>query len=171
MTQQQDQSELDDVDQGLYTQAQLTELMEQLIPFNAHLGVKVYHFTRGDVTLLLEPRSSFTGDPLRPALHGGLVATLADTAAGMAVFSLLRKPSTTSTINLKIDYLRPGKVDAPLYAKSKVIRKGSRVCFTQTSLYQRDSQQPIAISSATYSVVEEIDLPIKESLDEGSKEA
>ena len=138
----------------LYTEAEITELMERGIPFNEHLGVKADHFERGLITLKLDPKSEFVGDSLRPALHGGVIATLADTAAGMAVFSILQRNSTTSTIDLRVDYLRPGAVDRPLFATSKVIRQGRRVCVIHTTLYHEDIDQPIAMSSATYSIVE-----------------
>ena len=143
-----------------YEEKDLVGLMEQKIPFNAFLGVKVEFFSRGEIILSLPSRPEFTGDPLRPALHGGLLATLADTAAGMAVFSILPKTATTSTIDLRIDYLRPGNIDQQVYAKSSVVRHGSRVCVTQTTIYQDSYDQAVAISSATYSIVQHKTLPI-----------
>ena len=143
-----------------YQQEDLVDLMEQKIPFNAFLGIHVDFFSRGDIVLSLPIKPEFIGDPNRPALHGGLLATLADTAAGMAVFSVLPKTATTSTIDLRIDYLRPGNVDQTLYAKSTVVRHGSRVCVVQTTLYQESSEQAVAVSSATYSIVQHKNLPI-----------
>ncbi len=145
-------------DHASYSEAELIEIMEERLPFNKYLGVKVEHFSRGDTTIKLEPRKEFTGDPGRPALHGGVIATLADTSAGLAVFTILNKPSTTSTIDLRVDYLRPGNIDQCLYARSQVLRNGSRVCFTQTTLYQSSIDKPIAVSSATYSIVPHKDL-------------
>ena len=146
---------VDDLDSAdLYTEAQVVELMENALPFNVHLGIKAHHFERGCITLRLEPKPEFVGDPVRPALHGGLIATLADTAAGMAVFSIIKRSYTTSTIDLRVDYLRPGAVDQALFARSKVIRQGRRVCVIHTTLYQEDIETPIAMSSATYSIIE-----------------
>ena len=145
-----------------YSEADLIEIIEQGIPFNHYLGVKVEAFSQGDIILRLEPKNEFIGDPRRPALHGGLIATLADTAAGLAVFTILKKPSTTSTIDLRVDYLRPGNIDQTLFAHSKVLRKGSRVCFTQTTLYQSSIDLPIAVSAATYSIVPHKDLPSRQ---------
>ena len=138
----------------LYTEAQVVELMENALPFNVYLGIKAHQFERGCITLRLEPKPEFIGDPVRPALHGGLIATLADTAAGMAVFSIIKRSCTTSTIDLRVDYLRPGAVDQALFARSKVIRQGRRVCVIHTTLYHEDIETPIAMSSATYSIIE-----------------
>lgn len=145
-------------DQPRYSEEELSEIIENSIPFNRYLGVKVDLFTRGETVIRIEPKPEFTGDPKRPALHGGLIATLADTSAGFAVFSMLIKPSTTSTIDLRVDYLRPGNVDQVLFAHSKVLRYGSRVCFTQTTIHQGSIDSPVAVSSATYSVVPQKDL-------------
>lgn len=142
-----------------YSEAELIEIIEKGIPFNCYLGVQVESFSRGEIILRLAPKKEYTGDPSRPALHGGLIATLADTAAGLAVFTILKKPSTTSTIDLRVDYLRPGDIDQTLFAHSTVLRNGKRVCFTQTTLYQSSKDQPIAVSSATYSIVPHKDLP------------
>lgn len=136
-----------------YDKNDLIKLMEDLIPFNQYLGVKVDRFDRGEITLKLAAKPVFTGDPIRGALHGGIVATLADTAGGLAVFSVLIKPATTSTIDLRVDYLRPGRVDQTLFAHSKVMRSGSRVCVTQTTIYQESKELPIAISLAVYNIV------------------
>ena len=142
-----------------YSKADLVEIIENGIPFNHYLGVKVESYSKGDILLRLEPKREFVGDPSRPALHGGLIATLADTAAGLAVFTILKKPSTTSTVDLRVDYLRPGNIDQTLFAHSKVLRSGSRVCFTQTTLYQSSIDKPVAISVATYSIVPHKHLP------------
>ena len=140
-------------DENFYPKGDLITLMEKNIPFNQYLGVKVVHFERGDITLKLIPKPEFTGDPLRQALHGGVAATLADTAGGLAVFSTLSKSSSTSTIDLRVDYLRPGQTDQALYANAKVIRTGNRVCVTHIHLYQGSKDEPIAISTATYNIV------------------
>ena len=142
-----------------YSETDLIEIMEQGIPFNRHLGIQVEYFSQGEIIIKLEPKEEYVGDPGRPALHGGLIATLADTAAGLAVFTILKKPSTTSTIDLRVDYLRPGDIDKTIFAHSKVLRNGNRICFAQTTVYQSSVDQPIAVSAATYSIVPHKDLP------------
>src|SRR5678816_271703 len=70
----------------------LRQIMEELIPFNKHLGLRVLESRRSSVRLSLPFREEFIGDPMRRALHGGVLSTLADTAGGMAVWSEISDP-------------------------------------------------------------------------------
>ncbi|MEO6575732.1 MAG: hypothetical protein ABIP89_17910, partial [Polyangiaceae bacterium] len=67
----------------------LRELMEAWIPFNKYLGMKVIEIRKSFARLELPFREEFIGDPMRRALHGGVISTLADTAGGLAVWSEL----------------------------------------------------------------------------------
>ena len=105
----------------------LRQVAEELIPFNKFLGIRVVHVEPGKVTLGIPWRDELVGDPIKGALHGGVISALADTAGGMAVWSAVENPvSRVSTIDLRIDYLRPGKLE-PLHAEAVVVRVGGRV--------------------------------------------
>ena len=79
--------------------------------------------------------------PLRPELlnpggvaHGGLIATLTDVAAGMMALQAEGWRRNVVTQSCDIHYLRPG-IGALLYAESRVIRKGRRVCVVQVECF------------------------------------
>jgi uncharacterized protein (TIGR00369 family) len=115
----------------------LRQVAEEVIPFNKFLGVRVSHVERGRVTLELPWRDELVGDPVRPAMHGGVISMLADTAGGMAVWSAIDNPmSRVSTIDLRIDYLRPGRLE-PLSAEATVVRVGGRVGVADIRLFRR----------------------------------
>ena len=50
------------------------------------------------------------------SVHGGFAATLIDSATGCAVYSTLEPGDTWTTLNLRVDYIRP------LHAASGVVR-------------------------------------------------
>ena len=127
--------------------------MEQKIPFNAFLNMKVDSLGIGEAIIRIPSRPELTGDPFRPALHGGVISTLADTAGGLAVFTKLEAQHTASTVDLRVDYLRPGAVDEDLYARATVVRAGNRVAATHTVIYQDNEDKPIATANAVYNVV------------------
>ena len=131
----------------------LTEFMENEIPFNRLLGMKVDHMAAGEVILRIPSRPELIGDPFRPALHGGVTSALADTAGGLAVFTRIQRDQTTSTVDLRVDYLRPGETTMDLLAKSTVIRLGNRVAAAQTVVYQDDIENPVAVATGVYNVI------------------
>ncbi len=131
----------------------LVDFMERRIPFNVFLGMRVTHVSDGVAEMMIPARAELTGDPFRPALHGGVVSSLADTVGGLAVFTQLGQDRIASTLDLRIDYLRPGAVDQDLFACANVVRAGNRVAVTHTTIFQADRSKPIATANAVYNVV------------------
>ena len=140
---------------------QLKEFMEGQIPFNAFLGMQVTLMNDGEAEMMIPARPELTGAPFRPALHGGVLSTLADTVGGLAVFTRVGRTHIASTVDLRIDYLRPGQVDQNIFARATVLRAGNRVAATHTVVYQDDIDQPIAIANAVYNMVTRNKLPKK----------
>lgn len=139
--------------------AMLTTFWEERIPFNAFLGMKVTMMEEGKAEMMVTTRPELVGDASRPALHGGLVSALADAVAGLAVFTTVFKTHTASTVDIRVDYLRPGAVDENVHARAKVIRAGSRVASTQVVIYQTDIDAPIALATAVYNLVSQTKTP------------
>ena len=139
--------------------AMLTTFWEERIPFNAFLGMKVTMMEEGKAEMMVTTRPELVGDASRPALHGGLVSALADAVAGLAVFTTVFKTHTASTVDIRVDYLRPGAVDENVHARAKVIRAGRRVASTQVVIYQTDIDAPIALATAVYNLVSQTKTP------------
>jgi uncharacterized protein (TIGR00369 family) len=138
------------IDQETYFKA-LKELFEQKIRFNAFLGMKVDVLEPGFARLRIPYFDELIGDPNRPALHGGVVSTLADTAGGIAAFTSVRPGDLLSTVDLRVDYLRPaGQMD--LIADGKVLRIGNRVAVSDIVVYQDDAERHIATGKGVYNV-------------------
>jgi uncharacterized protein (TIGR00369 family) len=114
------------------------KLMEEHSPFNRLLGIRGESVEPGRVVMTLPPRHDLVGDPRRPALHGGVVATLMDTAGGAAAWSSLVAGESVSTVDLSVDYLEPAGLGAPLRAEAILLRKGNRVCHVRVSVTQGD---------------------------------
>lgn len=124
---------------------------EEEIPFNKMLGLKVLDLQPGQARLLLPFRESFIGDPHRPALHGGVISFLIDTCGGMAVFTKIEEGDRCSTVDLRVDYLRPGAPE-DLTAEAKVVRAGNRVAVTNIWVTQQSYEQPVAEGKAVYNL-------------------
>jgi uncharacterized protein (TIGR00369 family) len=131
----------------------LKQLMEEMIPFNKFLGIQCSTIGDGFARLELPWRPEFVGDPMRPAMHGGVISTMADVAGGMAVWTSLNDPhARVSTIDLRVDYLRPGRL-ATLVAEAHVVRRGNRVAFVDMKLtHANDESVVIATGKGVYNV-------------------
>ncbi|MCP4807021.1 MAG: hotdog fold thioesterase [Proteobacteria bacterium] len=134
---------------------QLIQMFEQAIPFNRLLGMRVDHIGAGDCRIRIPPRPDHVGNFILPALHGGVLSALADAAGGLAVFSQLSDDLSCATVDLRIDYLRPGRVDRDVIAHAEVVRLGNKVAVVNVDLKQvvDDSERTIAQVRAAYNIV------------------
>ncbi|HEY8090934.1 MAG TPA: thioesterase family protein [Polyangiaceae bacterium] len=132
----------------------LRQVMEELIPFNKVLGIKVVEIDKGHVRMQIPFREELIGDPMRRAMHGGVISALADTAGGASVWSALEEPrARVSTIDMRIDYLRPGRPEM-LVAEANVVRVGRRVGVTEMRVFHPSAPtESVATGKGVYNVV------------------
>jgi uncharacterized protein (TIGR00369 family) len=115
---------------------QILKLMADEVPFNRLLGIQGESASAGACVLVLPVRAEFVGDFRRPALHGGVVSALIDTAGGVAAWSTLGPDESVSTVDLTVDFLEPSGLAAPLRASAQLVRKGNRVCHVRVAVTQ-----------------------------------
>lgn len=78
---------------------------------------------------------------LHGAVHGGVYATILDTAMGGSVVSLLAEGETAATVSLTVRFLRPAREGEVLTAVGKVLRRGRHIAFAEADLVGHDGQQ------------------------------
>jgi len=131
-------------------------IMGRCIPFNTLLGLTIEEVTPTRALLRLPYRPDHVGDPFRPALHGGALAMLADTAGGTVVIAATDHQDKVSTLDMRIDYLRPAEL-ADTFAEALIVRVGARAAVVRIHVYQTDEAEPdgrrhVCDSTAVYSV-------------------
>lgn len=132
--------------------AELATAFEQLIPFNRFLGMRCIEVGNGRAVTELPFRPELVGNPEIPALHGGAMSSILDTTGGLAVWSKARPDDRVSTIDLRVDYLRPGRAE-PLVVVAEVVRLGNRVGVATLRAYHRAAEdRTIAAGMGVYSV-------------------
>jgi uncharacterized protein (TIGR00369 family) len=130
----------------------LTDLIENRIPFNAMLGIRVCDIAEGRIKLLIPFRTELVGDVRRPALHGGVISTLADVCAGFAVWTRCKLDDRIATIDLSVDYLRPATA-TDLYAEATVRLLGNRIGNAQVILWNDGSpDEHVAEGRGVYNI-------------------
>ncbi len=141
-------------------ETQIGRAFEQMIPFNRVLGLKVDSLDPKAPRLRFDMRPELVGNPVRQILHGGVISATLDVVGGLAIAlaSLAEKDDATAvrnfpnigTIDLRIDYLRPGR-GKYFIATGRVVRLGGRVAVVHMELVN-DSDEQIATGSAAYIV-------------------
>jgi uncharacterized protein (TIGR00369 family) len=98
-------------------------------PMAALIGAELVSVGEGEAVFRCTPDES-TYNPLG-IVHGGLLCTLLDTAAGCAVHSLLPAGAGFSTIELKVSFLAPLQAGDRIEIRGRVLRIGGRVAFAE----------------------------------------
>jgi uncharacterized protein (TIGR00369 family) len=94
------------------------------VPFAHLIGIELGELERGAATLHLAVRDSLRQN--RGVVHGGVTASLIDTASAFAILTLLEPAQSTTTIDLTIHYLRP-LLKGEATARARVLRAGRRL--------------------------------------------
>jgi uncharacterized protein (TIGR00369 family) len=149
-------------EQGRF-EAALTHMFERSICFNELLGLKVESLVPGHVRLRLTMRKELVGHFSYGRLHGGAISATLDALGGLALMVELseRHPAETAdqvmqrfgrfgTIDLRIDYLRPG-LGTHFVGSAEVTRLGGRVGSVQTRMHNQEGTL-VATGSAAYVV-------------------
>lgn len=141
-------------------EAHIRRTFEQGIPFNRVLGLRIDSLDPQAPRLRFDMRSELVGNPVRQILHGGVISATLDVVGGLAIVlaSIARKAEepraqhfpNIGTIDLRIDYLRPGRGQY-FVATGRVVRLGGRVAVTHMELVN-DADEQIATGSAAYIV-------------------
>ena len=72
-----------------------------------------------------------------PIVHGGAIATLADETLASVAYTLAEEGETTATVDLKVDYYRPGK-PGRLICRATVRHRTRRLAFCEGTVEQDD---------------------------------
>lgn len=144
-------------------QARMAKLYQAFcnVPFTELLGLQLQRLSPEEAILTYPMRDVLVGNFLYGILHGGVICSVLDMAGGVVVManSLEKNKSLpddrvteivgkTSTIDLQISYLRPGKGEQ-FTAKAWMVKAGSKICFTRMELTNQDDLL-IATASGTY---------------------
>ncbi len=141
----------------------LREMFEERIVFNQVLGLKITSFNPSNCVGTIAMRPELIGSFTHQRLHGGVISATLDAMGGLAcmlaigerfidepVAARLHRFSRLGTIDLRIDYLRPGNGPA-FTASAQVLRLGSRVASTRMA-FANSAGEMIAAGAAAYIV-------------------
>ncbi len=143
-------------------EAAIRRLTEEQIAFNQLLGLKLHEMLGPQGTICrFEMRPDLVGHYVYGRLHGGVTSAVLDATAGIALMvaigekfshetadQVMHRFSRMGTIDMRIDYLRPG-LGQHFEAQALVTRLGGRIGSTQMRLVN-DQGTLIATGAGAY---------------------
>lgn len=120
-----------------------------LIPYAAVVGFEVEKTADGPVTLL-PPKDSNIGNPLIPAVHGGVVGALLEHAGIMQILWECEIERFPKIVNISLAYLRPCIGTLETRAKAVLVKRGRSVTNVRMEAWQQDTSKPVAAAHAHF---------------------
>jgi uncharacterized protein (TIGR00369 family) len=101
-------------------------------PMMAHIGAELVTIEPGYCEIHLPYRRELTQQ--HGYVHGGVLATIIDSAAGYAAFSLMPADASILTVEYKLNILRPGEGER-MIARGRVIKSGRSLSVVNADAY------------------------------------
>ena len=128
------------------------DVLMGLIPYAKLIGIECLRL--GDDMVFRLPASKDTiGNPILPAIHGGVIAGFMEQSAMLHLLMFMGIPHLPKIIDFSIDYLRAGHY-RDTYASCQVWRQGRRVANVAITAWQTSQTEPIATARAHFKVDE-----------------
>ena len=119
----------------------LKELVEA-IPYCKFLGVETDR--KGtELTTIMRFHNRLIGNPVLPALHGGVVGAFLEITAVIQLMLEAETEELPKPVDIGIDYLRSGR-PTDTFARAIVTKHGRRVCNVRAEAWQEEHTRPIA---------------------------
>lgn len=111
------------------------------------LGMRAGDYDDGRASIVMTAAEDGAGPTA--TMHGGIVATLLDSAMFFAYVTTLQEGQAATTLQMNVQYLRPVPLDGTeVVAEGRVVRAGRRVGTIEGTL--RDGQgRPCAVATST----------------------
>ncbi len=120
----------------------------QPLPFYELLNMKISEISKGKAILemTLKDEMKIPGG----VMYGGAIASIADSAVAIALFSLVGQDTKVATIDLNINYLEPVRSD--ITAKAEIIHKGSKIATGEVEITDEENKT-VAKANANYAII------------------
>lgn len=112
------------------------------IPYAAFLGIQM-DLKGSEITTVLPYQRKLIGNPLLPALHGGVISALLELTAMAELMWALGPSALPKPVDVNIAYLRSGRPQ-DTYARAFVVKQGRRVAHVSAEAWQSERAKPIA---------------------------
>jgi len=116
------------------------------------LGFGIERVDEGNVVFTMPPIEAHQ-NPLG-TVHGGIITTLLDSAMGCAVHTTLPVGGMYTTLELKVNFLRPSFAGGEtLVAEGTVLNRGSTAVLAEATITGAESGKKVAHATSTFLIL------------------
>ena len=126
------------------------QLLIAHIPHAEAIGLVVLDARPDEAWLRVPYAERLIGNPETGVVHGGVITTLLDNAAGTAVIVALEEPRSIATLDLRIDYMKPAAPGRDIVGYCHCYKLTRNVAFVRGVAYHEAPEDPIATVVATF---------------------
>jgi uncharacterized protein (TIGR00369 family) len=116
-------------------------------------GIALEGASEGEVELSLDAGANHMN--LQGVLHGGMIATLADTATGLAVRTVLDPDTRCVTVQLGVNFLSGG-TPGRIVARGRVVRAGRQMAYAEADIIDGEDRV-LARAQSSLAIIAERD--------------
>lgn len=124
------------------------DLLIEQVPYARWIGMACSRFGE-DLIFRLPAQERNIGNPILPALHGGVIGGFMEMSAAFYLMMLQDSPQLPRIVDFSLDYLRAGLL-RETYAECHMTRRGNRVANIMVSAWQKSRTEPIATARAHF---------------------
>lgn len=146
------------ITKALQEEAAMLDLLERIrqsdpamMPYGHTLGFRIEHLSCGEAVVVMPCERRHHN--VFGYTHGGAIFSLADTAIGLAHIASLHEHQTATTVESKINFLRPA-LQGEVRAHARTVKQGRTLSFVECDIVDH-GHKLIARASATMLVLED----------------
>src|SRR5215470_5777491 len=116
--------------------ATVRQFMTSVVPYWQTLGMELKEVSAGQAVFEATVHPGLMQNQM---LHGGVLASIVDSACAVAAISLVFPKQYAVTINLQVSYLRP-VTEGRFRAEGKCIKAGKKVFFCEAAVFDQNQE-------------------------------
>lgn len=124
----------------------LRKFMTTVVPYWQTLGLVLKEVAPGKAVFEAEVKPGLLQNRV---LHGGVLASIVDSACAVAAITMVFPESYATTINLQVSYLKP-VTEGIFRAEGRCIKAGKKILFSEAQVF---NQQNVLVCTASSQLV------------------
>ncbi|MEM0985514.1 MAG: PaaI family thioesterase [Pseudomonadota bacterium] len=124
----------------------------ETVPWANALGFELVKVERARAIARVAWREDLVGDAETGVMAGGVITSILDNICGVAISAALDTFKSMATLDLRIDYMRPGEKGRDIIAEAECYHVTRSVAFTRAWAYHETRDRIVASASGAFAL-------------------